>query len=77
MARGIKLASTFSDISTQLRRFVSKIVLPDDVDDIVQETFVKSYEAELKQDIQYTRSYMLKTAKHLALNHIAKWDNLF
>ncbi|QBJ62600.1 RNA polymerase sigma factor [Pseudoalteromonas sp. DL-6] len=77
MARGLKLASTFSDISTQLRRFVSKIVLPDDVDDIVQETFVKSYEAELKQDIQYTRSYMLKTAKHLALNHIAKWDNKF
>ncbi|MGB1301651.1 MAG: RNA polymerase sigma factor, partial [Pseudoalteromonas tetraodonis] len=38
MAQGLRLASTLSDISTQLRRFVSKIVLPDDVDDIVQET---------------------------------------
>jgi RNA polymerase sigma factor (sigma-70 family) len=77
IAKKVKLASTFVDISTQLKRFVARIVQPDDVEDIVQETFVKSYEAELKQDIQFTRSYMLKTAKHLALNHIAKWDNKF
>ncbi|WP_372760679.1 RNA polymerase sigma factor [Pseudoalteromonas sp.] len=77
MARGLKLATTFTELSSQLRRFVSRIVLPDDVEDILQETFVKSYEAGLKQDIQFTRGYMLKTAKHLALNHIAKWDNKF
>ena len=77
MTKKVKLTSTFVDISKQLKRFVSRIVQPDDVEDIVQETFVKSYEADLKQDIQFTRSYMLKTAKHLALNHIAKWDNKF
>ena len=77
MTKKNKFASTFVDISSQLKRFVSRIVQPDDVDDIVQETFIKSYEADLKQDIQYTRSYMLKTAKHLALNHVAKWDNKF
>jgi RNA polymerase sigma-70 factor (ECF subfamily) len=57
--------------------FVSRIVKKEDIDDIVQETFVKSYEANLKQEIKYARSYMLKTAKHLALNHIAKWDNKY
>ncbi|GAA81603.1 MULTISPECIES: sigma-70 family RNA polymerase sigma factor [unclassified Pseudoalteromonas] len=77
MTKKITFTSTFVDISSQLKRFVSRIVQPDDVEDIVQETFVKSYEADLKQDIQFTRSYMLKTAKHLALNHIAKWDNKF
>ncbi|KKN79540.1 hypothetical protein LCGC14_0338910 [marine sediment metagenome] len=77
MTKKVKFTSTFVDISKQLKRFVSRIVQPDDVEDIVQETFVKSYEADLKQDIQFTRSYMLKTAKHLALNHIAKWDNKF
>lgn len=70
-----KVPSAFVELSSQIRRFVSRIVLPDDVEDIVQETFVKSYEADLKQDIKYTHSYMLKTAKNLALNHIAKWDN--
>jgi RNA polymerase sigma-70 factor (ECF subfamily) len=77
MTKNKKFTSTFVDISSQLKRFVSRIVQPDDVEDIVQETFIKSYEADLKQDIQFTRSYMLKTAKHLALNHIAKWDNKF
>jgi len=44
----------------------------DDIEDIVQETFVKSYEADLKQEITYERTYMLKTARNLALNHISK-----
>jgi len=69
--------TVFTEISSKLRRFVSRIVSPDDVEDIVQETFIKSYEADLKQNIEYTHSYMLKTAKHLALNHIAKWDNKY
>ena len=77
MTKKVSFTSTFVDVSSQLKRFVSRIVQPDDVEDIVQETFIKSYEADLKQDIQFTRSYMLKTAKHLALNHIAKWDNKF
>jgi len=57
--------TAFTEISSKLRRFVSRIVSPDDVEDIVQETFIKSYEADLKQNIEYTHSYMLKTAKHL------------
>ena len=77
MTKKVSFTSTFVDVSSQLKRFVSRIVQPDDVEDIVQETFIKSYEADLKQDIQFTRCYMLKTAKHLALNHIAKWDNKF
>ena len=77
MTTKVNMTSTFVDITKQLKRFVSRIVQPDDVEDIVQETFIKSYEADLKQDIQFRRSYMLKTAKHLALNHIAKWDNKF
>ena len=51
---------------------ISGIVHSDDIEDIVQETFVKSYEAELKQEITYERTYMLTTAKNLALNHVAR-----
>ncbi|WP_075593489.1 MULTISPECIES: RNA polymerase sigma factor [Pseudoalteromonas] len=77
MTKHIGVTSTFAEISNKLRRFVSRIVSPDDVEDIVQETFIKSYEADLKQNIEFTHSYMLKTAKHIALNHVAKWDNKY
>jgi RNA polymerase sigma-70 factor (ECF subfamily) len=60
-----------------MSRLISHIVKADDIDDIVQETFVKTYEADLKQEIKYVRSYMLKTAKNLALNHVARWDNKY
>ena len=45
-----------------MMRAVSAIVSSDDIEDIVQEAFIKSYEAELKQEIRYERTYMLKTA---------------
>lgn len=64
--------SNFVKYTGQIRRVISNIVKPEDVDDIVQDTFVRGYEAELKQEIKYARSYMLTTAKNLALNHKAK-----
>ncbi len=72
-----KLSDVFISYSAKIRRVVSRIVHPEDIDDIVQDTFVRSYEANLKQEIKYSRSYMLRTAKNLALNHIAKWDNKY
>lgn len=72
-----KFTNIFLDYKNTIRGFISRIVKPDDIDDIVQETFVRSYEANLKQEIKYARSYMLKTAQNLAFNHNAKWDNKF
>lgn len=77
MSKEKKLTDLFVNYSASIRRTVARFVNRDDIDDIVQETFVRSYEADLKQKIQYPRSYMLKTAKHLALNHLDKWDNKF
>jgi len=77
MAKDNKLSDTFVGYKNTIRRFISRIVRYDDIEDIVQETFIKSYEADLKKKIKYPRSYMLKTAKNLAINHQAKWDNKF
>ena len=71
------LTETFISYQKTIKSFISRLVKPDDIDDIVQETFVRSYEANLKQEIKYAKSYMLKTAKNIALNHNAKWDNKF
>jgi RNA polymerase sigma-70 factor (ECF subfamily) len=73
----VKFGNIFINYQSTIRRFICRIVKPDDIDDIVQETFVRSYEANLKQEIKYVRSYMLKTAKNLALNHNARWDNKY
>jgi len=77
MAKEGNLSEIFLSCRSSIRYLISRIVPSDDIDDIVQETFVKSYEADLKQEIKYARSYMLKTAKNLALNHSAKWDNKY
>ena len=62
---------------TQIVKAISGIVKSDDIEDIVQETFVKSFEAELKQEIKYERTYMLKTARNLALNHVSRASEKF
>jgi len=66
------VTAIFVKYTAQIKRVVGRIVRPEDVDDIVQDTFIRSYEAELKQEIKYARSYMLKTAKNLAINHSSK-----
>ena len=64
--------NTFLSDRSKLVKTVRGIVNAADIDDIVQETFVKTYQAELKQEIKFERTYMLKPAKNLALNHVAK-----
>lgn len=72
MAKTSNITQVFLKYRSQLRRAVSGIVSSEEVDDIVQETWLKSYEAELKQEIQFEKTYMLKTARNLALNHVSK-----
>jgi RNA polymerase sigma-70 factor (ECF subfamily) len=66
-----RILDSFLKYRSQLSHSVGKIVRKEDIEDIVQETFVKSYEADLKQEIQYPKTYMLRTAKNLALNHVS------
>ena len=77
MTRNSTLTTLFLSTKRNIGRLIGHIVTTDDIDDIVQETFIKTYEADLKQEIKYVRSYMLKTAKNLALNHVARWDNKY
>lgn len=72
MSSKSNIINTFISYREQLRKAISGIVRSEDIDDIVQETFVKSYEAELNQEIKYERTYMLKTARNLALNHVGR-----
>ena len=77
MEKKSRIAATFMNYRAQIAKAISGIVKSDDIEDIVQETFVKSFEAELKQEIKYERTYMLKTARNLALNHVARASEKF
>ncbi|MBV1878905.1 MAG: sigma-70 family RNA polymerase sigma factor [Pseudomonadales bacterium] len=71
------IVKTFTQYRRTLEQYIRGLVKNQDIEDIVQETFVRSFEAELSHDIQYARTYMLRTAKHIALNHNQKWDNKY
>jgi RNA polymerase sigma factor (sigma-70 family) len=69
------LTQVFLRFRARLARAVARIVRPSDIEDIVQETFLRCYQAAEKTTIRYPRSFMLTTAKNLALNHVARADN--
>lgn len=65
----------FLKFRTRLARSIARIVRPDDIEDIVQETFLRCYQASARTAVRHPRSFMLTTARNLALNHIARADN--
>jgi hypothetical protein len=69
------IAAAFTEFRSALTRLVARIVGPNSIEDIVQETFIRSYEASRRQTINHPRSFMWKTAKNLALNHIQNANN--
>src|SRR5690606_2324176 len=58
-----------------MRRLVARIVRPDEIEDIVQETFVLSYAASRRRNIANPHAFMLRTARNLSLNLIKRADN--
>jgi RNA polymerase sigma factor (sigma-70 family) len=70
-----ELVVEYMSFKARLRRLVARIVKPHDIDDILQETFVRAYAAAQKTEIRHPRSFMLKTARNLALNHVSSAYN--
>lgn len=58
-----------------LARIVSRIVPPHDVEDIVQETYVRACQFSARSPIRSPGTFMTKTARNLALDYIkrAEW----
>jgi RNA polymerase sigma factor (sigma-70 family) len=51
-----------------ISRVVSRMVPPDEIEDIVQETYVRICQIEHKESINSPKSFMYKTARNLALD---------
>ena len=65
----------FLAIRPLLFRVVGRIVRPEEIEDIVQETFILSYAASRKKKIDSPRAFMMQTAKNIALNITRRSDH--
>ncbi len=66
------LATVYLGFRSALARVVGRIVRRTEVEDILQEAFVRSYEAGRNGEIRDARAFLMRTATNLALNHIAR-----
>lgn len=66
------IATVFVALRSTLARAVSRLVPPKEVEDIVQETYVRVCQVETPEQIQFPRSFMLRTAQNLALDHLKR-----
>jgi RNA polymerase sigma factor (sigma-70 family) len=59
-----------------LRRYLGRFFRrPQDVEDVLQEVFVRAYAAEARGPILLPKAYLFRAAKHVALNEIARRKN--
>lgn len=70
MADPDTLPTIYLSLRASLARAVMRIVPPKEVEDIVQETYVRVCQAERSGRIRAPRSFLFRTARNLALDHV-------
>lgn len=70
-----RLNSAYLSIQRNLQRAVSRIVPPKEVEDIVQETYVRICQVENKESIRHPRAFIMRTAHNLALDYIKRAES--
>jgi RNA polymerase sigma-70 factor (ECF subfamily) len=53
-------------------RMVSRIVPPKEIEDIVQETYVRICQMDKREPVEQPKSFLMKTARNLAYDHLKK-----
>lgn len=69
-----QIASEFLKYRRVIASLLSKLrprASVQDIEDILQETYINTYQSSLKQDIAFPKAFMVKTAIRLANRHIA------
>ena len=72
---GRGLLAVFLRCRSSLSRLIGRIGSRHEVDDILQEAFLRSYEAAGRASIRNPRAFLLRTATNLALNHVSRASN--
>lgn len=69
------LTDIFIACRGRLARAVSRIVPPQDIEDILQETYVKVCQYSGRTEVEHPRALMLSVARNLALDHVKSAAN--
>jgi RNA polymerase sigma factor (sigma-70 family) len=70
---GRPVTSAFFSVEKKLRSYLMRyLVREQDVEDTVQETFLRAYESELKSEIRCPKSFLFKIARNLALSELSR-----
>ncbi len=73
--QSLDLGSIYSDIRTNLMRFASRYFKkPQEIEDIVQEAFVRVIEAQRQREISSPKAYLFRATRNLALKQLDKSD---
>lgn len=63
----------FLGCRSSLQRYIARFIhQPQDIEDIVHETFLRTYAAEIKTQIHSPKAFLFRTAKNLSLKHLSK-----
>lgn len=66
------IGEIFQTCRARLARIVSRIVPPQDIEDIVQETYVRVCQYNNRNNVDEPQALMLSVARNLALDHIKR-----
>lgn len=67
------VARSYMSHKPSLMRFIGRFVRqPQDIEDIVQETFLKTYASEINTQIRSPKAFLFRTARNLALKHLTR-----
>lgn len=72
MSTDIKIHNIFMLARASVTKMVSRIVPPKEVEDIVQETYVRLCQLKSPTSIEKPKSFLYQTAKNLALDHLKR-----
>lgn len=67
------ISEAFVKHESFLKRFLARFLSrPQDIDDVVQDTFLKAFQAEKKQTIQSPKAFLFRVARNTALTTLTK-----
>lgn len=76
MSREDRLLNIYLTLRSSLARTVTRLVPPREVEDIVQETYVRVCQIDRSGgEIDQPRAFMYRVARNLALDHVKRADN--
>ena len=65
--------SVFQQSKSALKRFISGyLIKPEDIDDVCQETFLRTYKSSLQSEIASPKSFLFRVAKNLIISDYRK-----